>query len=289
MSNSQMPPPPPPSAPPPAPAAAPSYHPPQPQKTGLPTWAKALIGCGCLVLLIIAIGVGMLGWGATKVAEKYGADLKENPELAAAKIAIGLDPNLELVESGEGTMTIRDLRTGEEGTFDYSQIREGKISFEGAEGTYSIDGSGGEVKVTTPEGETRMETDADGGGMKITGPDGELTIGGGLDSVPSWVPRFDQAEWKSGGFITETSDAASGMIVASTTTSMEDLEAWYTEQLESEGYTLRRDSFSMNGQSQIHLRAEKEGIDSLIVTLGNDGEPGSENSISVAYSGPKNP
>lgn len=255
-----------------------------PKKEGLPTWAKIAIGCGCLVLIIILVGVMMLGWGGKKLIDKYG----DNPESAVVGAMIDANPDLELVESGDGKMTVRNVKTGEVGTFDYSDIKNGNLSFETSEGSYSIDADGdgeGGMVIKTPEGETRV-TANEKDGMTISGPDGDLRIGGGMENVPAWVPLYDGAEWQSGGLLSQSGTTASGMLQGTSSISMEDLEAWYTETLESDGFTIERSSINMNGMRNVVLQNKKEGIDTLMVTFG-DGEGQGQTTISVVYNGPK--
>ncbi len=259
-----------------------------PKESGLPTWAKIAIGCGCLVIVLMIVAFLGLGWGAKKLVNEVQERAGDNPELMIVERIIDANPDFDVVESGEGKMTIRNVKTGEEGTFDYSDIKNGNFSFDTSEGSYSVDASADAengLVITTPEGETRVSGN-DQSGMTITGPNGDLRIGGGMEDVPAWVPLHSQADWKAGGLLSQSGSTASGMLQATSTDSIEDLEAWYTKELEGAGFTIERSSFNMNGQSNIVLQNKKDGIDTLMVTL-SDSDGSGEITIAVVYNGPK--
>ncbi len=161
MSNGQYPPPPGAGAP----------------KQAMPTWAKVLIGCGCAALLLGAVALGLLGWGAKKVADTVSDPAK------MAEFIVSQDSNLELVENNKdaGTITVRDKTTGETTTFNYADITAGKFSVTDSDGkTATVDGS--DLK--------------NGGNLNITGPDGQkITAGAGQD-LPSWLPLYPNAKGK---------------------------------------------------------------------------------------------
>ena len=276
MSNG-TPPPPPAAAPPPPPAAAP---PPQPSYgagpstgqssdgTGFPLWAKIGLGCGCLVLIAGIVLFGILGYGAKKAVD-FARDFETNPSKAVEAL-IELNPELDVINNDpdSGKITIRNNTTGEEATFDYSDVQQGRINFESNEGSYSIDtNESSGVTVTTPQGETR--------------------IGGNMSDVPKWVPQYPGAEADgSGGMTMVQNDTASGLVGARTSDDLEKVEAWFQEQLESDGFTIERNTITMNGTQQIMLQAKKTGVDQLAVTLIR--EPNAtETKIAVTYNGPK--
>ncbi|MEZ5332299.1 MAG: hypothetical protein R2991_09670 [Thermoanaerobaculia bacterium] len=152
------------------------------KKSGVLGWI--LIGCLGLALIfgILAVSCGLFVFNKGK---KVVQDFEKNPAKAAAETMVRLNPELELVDSDEdaGTMTIRNKKTGEEFTADYSDIEEGKISFESDGKAVSFDARGA----------------AEGGSGVITMTDeaGEQTavIGGQGDSsaVPSWFPLYPGA------------------------------------------------------------------------------------------------
>ncbi len=276
MSNG-TPPPPPAAAPPPPPAAAP---PPQPSYgtgpasgqnaggTGFPLWAKIGLGCGCLVLIAGIVLFGILGYGAKKAVD-FARDFESNPSKAVETL-IELNPELDVVDNDpdSGKITIRNKTTGEEATFDYSEVQQGRINFESDEGSYSLDAN-------------------DSSGLTVTTPEGETRIGSNMSDVPKWVPRYPGAEADdSGGMTMVQNDTASGLVGARTSDDLEKVEAWFQEQLENDDFTIERNTVTMNGTQQIMLQAKKEGIDQLAVTLIRE-KNATETQIAVTYNGPK--
>lgn len=298
MSNGQSPTPPPPpqgAPPPPPPAAvppAPSYSPPPSSppagasgESGLPTWAKVGIGCGCLVVVAV-VALFLAGGFAIKKgvdkAKESGIDVGgaiqaareagENPG-AAIEAVISLNPGLEVVENDPeaGKITIRNTETNEVGTFDYSEIREGRFEFETAEGSYKVDGSEA----------------AGGGGVTFSGPDGETArLGSGTGDMPAWVPRYPNVTSEGGGYTTSTADSASGLVPLQSSATIEEIEKWYTETLEQDGFTIERNSVEFGGNRQVILNGKKEGISTMTVMIGR--EPNAEmTTIALTYDGPK--
>ncbi len=278
MSNG-TPPPPPAAAPPPPPQHTPTQHtPPQPSyggasannaaDSGFPLWAKIGLGCGCLVLIAGLVLFGILGYGAKKAID-FAQDFESNPSKAVEAL-IELNPELDVInnDSESGKITIRNNKTGEESTFDYSEVQQGRINFESDEGSYSLDAN-------------------DTSGLTVTTPEGETRIGGNLDDVPKWVPQYPGAQADaSGGMTMVQNDTASGLVAGRSADSLETIEAWFQEKLENEGFTLERNTINMNGTQQIMLKAKKEGIDQLAVALIRE-KSAKETQIAVTYEGPK--
>lgn len=251
MSNGQYPPPPPGAGAPP--------------KPGLPTWAKVLIGCGCAALLLGAVGIGLLGWGAKKAAEYVSDPAK------MAELIISQDPNLEVVENNKsaGTITVRDKTTGETTTFNYADITEGKFSVTGSDGkTATVDGSDAK----------------NGGNINITGPDGQkISLGSGND-LPAWLPVYPNAKGETANYGAEVGNERSGVASQNTADDVAAVKAWYADYFQREGYTVKSQSQNDNGGDKTVLFAvEKTGIDLGVVLASSGGET----TITLTYKGPK--
>ena len=64
----------------------------------------AWVGIGCVVILIVCgIAVGVMGWFAKKAVDKFA----KNPGMAAAELAVKMNPDLELVNADEKTNSSR--------------------------------------------------------------------------------------------------------------------------------------------------------------------------------------
>lgn len=207
----------------------PSYTPPPPPPTG-PAPKKGLsplawvgIGCGALVVLVLiafavaaAIGVSWLG-GKAK-------EFEANPAMAAAKLLVAANPEIELVEADDdaGTITVRNKETGEVLTVNLDEIEQGRISFES-------------------EGETvtmGMEEGDDGeGAFTVRDSEGKATFrvgAGGEGEIPAWVPRYEDARVQ-GTFQSRTGSEITGGFSFETTDSVEEVMGWYAGAFAGEG------------------------------------------------------
>lgn len=239
---------------------------PPPSRGGMPTWAKVLLGCGCLVVLI-AIGV--------LVASYMGISwIANNPDVVGQKIAeqiIEQDPNLEVVKSENGKMTIRDKSTGQESTYDYSDI---------ANGNFKIEGADGQTATITTEG-------SESGGVTVTGPDGQkVTYGADTSAadVPSFVPLYDKREEMNVGFRAEQGDKVTGILSMTSPDGFDAIKSWYDSRLKSDGFTVTLNETSFANQKGA-LIAGKRGDEVVNVTLAS--EDGGKVTIGIQYEGKK--
>lgn len=231
------------------------YPPPPPttvvvQKPGMPGWAKGLIACGCLVLLI---GAGVLAFSLW--AGKKAIDTMSDPA-KMAEFLINANPDLEVVSNDKnaGTITVRDKTTGDVTTFNYSDIQQGKFSIEGKDGkTVTVDGS----------------DLGQGGNLQVTGPDGEkIDVTAGTGDTPSWVPLYPGAETVTGGKAISIGGKGGGSISQSTTDSVATVKKFYEDFFAREGYTVQGNlPGNLAGQDGFLIIGEKDGR-SLTVTAG---------------------
>ncbi len=221
----------PPSEPPaqaPTETSPPAAEPPK-KKTSPWLW----VGIGCLAVLILIGGsCAVVSFFVAKKVKDVAEDFEANPAKVAAEMAIKLNPDLELVESDDddGTITVRNTTTGEEASFDYGAISEGRFSFKTDEGEVSFDvdqvGQGGMVTVTTDEGETRFGA------------------GSAAEEAPDWVPVYPDATSSEAGFTSRTGDEVSGLWSLETDDSVEAVKRFYESKLDGAGYRVTVQTFS---------------------------------------------
>jgi VCBS repeat-containing protein len=259
--------------PPPPPTGGPAYGaaPPSPgKKKGLSPLAWVGIGCGVIVVLglIVMVVAGALGmrWLGGKAKE-----FEANPGLAAAKLVISVNPELELVDTDEdaGTLTVRNTKTGEimKATFD----ENGKVTFE----------SNGE---TTSFG---MEKGDDGeGAFTVRGADGKtrLRVGaGGEEDLPGWLPRYEGVT-PQGTYFSASGGTVNGGYSFETADSVDDVIGYFRDELEDAGMTETGNSNTTSGSSRFsNVSYEGDGRTvTLVVT--SDGD---ETNVIVSYSAPE--
>ncbi len=221
-------------------------------KKGLSPLAWVGIGCGGLIVLgLIAIVAG--GMFVSGKVKQGLADANGNPERFAAEMVVKFNPDMEMVEANdeEGKMTIRMKKTGEEMTFSYADIKEGKFSVTTSGGeTIKVDSKGGEIVKTDAEGKTTVIKN-DGQNMKIEGADGKTTTVTAAKAGNYWAdlpaslkefayPNVDEAATPmtisedgkgskiSFGFVSKDTDTA--------------VVKFYQDKLKAAGYTIEEKS-----------------------------------------------
>ena len=200
-----------------------------PAKKGLSIWAWLAIGCvGILVLGGAATGVGM--WWVAKKAKSAIAEYQDNPAMAAVKMMTAVNPDLELVGTDEaaGKVTIKNKKTGEVVTVDLEDIKNGKINFE------------------TAEGKASLNFDQQAGTMEMQGADGSTASFGGAAQLPEGVPAYPGST-PEGVYAAEDDTQKSGTFGLTTNDSVNDVFAFYKEQLEGAGFKVSENKYSAGG------------------------------------------
>mgnify|MGYP001828287933 CR=1 FL=1 len=210
-------------------------------KKGLHPVAWVGIGCGVFVVIGIIAVVMVIGWGTRKVKE-VAQDFEANPQKAAAEMVVRLTPELEQVSTDDaaGTMTIRMKDTGEEVTLDYQDIADGRFTVTTADGTTTVDGSGGNVTTTTPDG-----------GTTVLG-------GGGLEKMPKW---FDLPAGLTGWqslMHSVKQGKVSAMLKAESTKPLDEMAAALKASLEAKGFE-ETANMSVGGARSMSYANKAEG------------------------------
>lgn len=245
----------------------------QPQKkSGVLGWI--LLGCLGLALIfgILAVSCGLFVFNKGKQAVQ---EFEKNPAKAAAETMVKLNPELELVDSDDEaeTLTIRNKKTGEEFTADWSKIREGKLSFEsdGKELTFDAEGA------------------ADGGGgvVRMTDESGEETVmvaGGDAGSVPEWFPGYPGASAVVSTYSTKTADEETGLFTFTTTDPVGDVMDYYRRSLDDLGFELSESTYTSGGVQGGSLSGQDADGRTVAVSISRQGE---ETQIGVSYTVPR--
>jgi hypothetical protein len=211
-----------PQAPPPPPQA-PSAQ----KKTSPLVWV--LVGCGGLVLLA-AIIMLVAGVFVAKKVGSFAKDAEKNPGMAAAKMVVAMNPDLETVgtDDSKGTITIRNKKTGEVLTVDFDEVKNGKLKFKNEKGeTAEISASG--------EGGT--------GKVEFKSDKGTMTIGADASTAtPDWVPTYPGAE-PQGMYSTKGPQGLSAAFSFDTKDSPEKVMSFFEEKLKDAGFEVTSSTF----------------------------------------------
>lgn len=229
------------------------------------------IGCGCLLLLAAVVAVG-LGLFVFKKAKDVAADFQQNPALAAARLIVKADPDLEEVAVDEqaGTITIRRKSSGEEVTVSFEDIKNGRIGF------------------STDKGEVQIQTEGSGGGLAISGKGDKgafrLQAGeGGSAQVPDWVPRYPGAT-PSGTYLLEGEGGkVSGGFQVTLTDPVDVVLEQYRQDLKKGGFTVSINTFAGDGGTQAGTLSAEDAASGRTVQV-MVGQEGASTSAVVAFS-----
>jgi hypothetical protein len=221
------------------PTLPPSLPPQAAANKGMSPIAWLGIGCGGLLLICAAIGIY-----AFFIVKKKIGEFAANPEKALAESVIAMNPEFKKLSQDDqkGTMTIR-TKNGEELTFSYKDIAEGKI----------------------------MLKDKDGNTTRIGSAN--------LSQVPAWVPMVPDLSDGISMFHSEAANEISGQFSGKSARTAEDLRAFFegeaaSLELENEssgstqadGTSMITLGFSGSGKSLTIVIIEKPGEGSLVNT-----------------------
>jgi hypothetical protein len=195
-------------------------------------------------------------WVSGKVQE-----FEDNPAEMTARAVVAANPELELVETddAEGTMTIRNTKTGEVTTVDFQDVKEGKISFKS-----------GDEEVTVG-----FEEDGEGGGaFTVRDQEGksQFRVGsGGAEEIPAWVPRYGGGD-PEGTFISRTERKTEGGFSFPVQDELEEVVAFYEDELEAGGFEVTARNSWETGGARAQTLSAKEGERTIQVMVTQERE-----------------
>lgn len=240
--------------------------PPAPRK-GMGPLAWVGIGCGALVLIGV-VAMFFIGYMAKRQLDKF----EQNPAMAAATLAIKLNPELELVSSDaeKNTLTVKNIKTGEVVTLSAEDIKEGKFTVTTAEGTTTFDADG--------NGE-------DGGSMTVTNEKGEVAKfssgGGAPQNLPAWLPVYPGGT-PTGTYDMTNNNERSAAFVVATSDSVDDVLAFYEEKLKGEGFEIQKSTFESNGQKGGTVTGSNSDQKRSVSVLVGTGDQGTQATVTFS-------
>ena len=243
-----------------------------PERKGLHPLAWVGIGCGVLMVIIIAV-IMVGGFFLARTVKDVAEDFENNPGLAAAKLIVKASPDLEEVDIDEdaGTMTVRNTKSGELITVNFDDIKEGRFS-------WTADGE--EVTVDV--------SDAEDGTVKIESSDGDgfaITTGAAVsEEIPDWVPVYPGSEPANSGTM-KTNDSVNGNFTLGTDDAVSEVIEFYREHLKSIGFQVTVNTYSGGDNEGAMINSVQEAEDrTVIVVIGSDD---GSTTVNVTYSSKK--
>ncbi len=241
--------------------------PPPVPKQGLSTLAKVGLGCGTLLILAF-IGGGLLAAKGGAKFNEFAGEAQKRPVTTAAKLALTVMPDFELVKADEQTkeITVKNTKTGQTTTMTLDELMQGKM------------------KVTDDKGNvTTFDPSSSGGQMKVQSSEGSVVIGGDSTTpLPAWIPAYPGATATPGGIRSEKGDKVSGMSVVESTDPLTKVKEFYDSKLKEAGFKV--DS-TLAGADAAVLSGTKDAThETLQVTISR---ADNKTTIMFTYEGPK--
>ncbi len=214
-------------------------------KKGLSAWAWTGIGCGTVLLIGLIVIVLLLGVCHRKFKD-FKKDMQQNPERAAAEMIIEIHPDFSVVHANDETkqMTIREDKTGQQSTFSYRDIADGKFAA------------------------------SEPGGV-------EMNLGNfDLSSLPSWIELPADAQARS-GYQSQKSGKTTGVVVVTTEMPARDVQKHFEKSWERwKNFYGSSNSMTMNAVETIHMERKSDAKSIHAVIQSNAGVT----TVTVTYS-----
>ena len=200
---------------------------------------------GGMLALFVLMGIFFIAAGffvANKV-KNAGFDsslMEKNPALAAAKIAVSLNPELEIVTMDEnrGVLTVREKKTGKTITMNAEDVKNGKLSFSDETGE-------------------------------------KMTFGGDSGAqLPAWIPVYPGAKAEAGLMSASGKDGEGGMAHFKTKDPAAKVLSYYQDALKSAGYKITANMSGDGGESTGGMLAAEEASTkrTVAITVGSGNE-----------------
>ena len=210
--------------------------PPVPVKSSGATLLLWIVGIVVGLLLISFGSCAVLSFYAVHKVRQAGFDsdlMKKNPALAAAKMAVTMNSDSEIVSSDDnaGTITVRDKKTGKVVTMKFDPQKKSMV-------------------VTDENGKTTSMTTVGEGAnasMEMKGPDGTVKIGAGADKAPDWVPSYPGSSPQS-TFSANSNGEQTGSYAFVTKDTVDKVIAFYGDSLKSAGFAVSNMTSASNGK-----------------------------------------
>jgi hypothetical protein len=215
--------------------------------------------------MIGIIAIGLIFWWGYNKAREAGLDpelARRNPTLAAAKLMVATNPDVELVSSDDArnTLVIRDKKTGKILTLNASESEPGKIVFRGEDGEEVTFNASGSAERGTFEVKTKEGTATFGAGTKL--------------DLPAWVPEYPGATVE-GNFSARSDKGEGGSFGFFTTDSVAEVIRFYEEELTDAGMKVSANpTLSVAGAPTVSMISaqDKENRRSVLIQATSTGE-----------------
>lgn len=241
------------------PAGAPPA--PVPQKSSSSKTLLWILGIVAAVLLVCFASCAVIGFYAMHKVKQAGFDsdlMKKNPGLAGAKMAVAMNPDVEIVSSDDnaGTITVRDKKTGKVTSMKFDPQKKAMVITDENGKTTSL--------TTTGEGANAS--------MEMKSSEGTVKIGASSDKAPAWVPVYPGSSPQN-TFSATTNSEQSGSYTFVTADPAEKVISFYGDSLKSGGFATSNLTSNSNGKVGGMVSGEdKSNKRTVVVSIGTESD-----------------
>ncbi len=235
------------------------------KKSGALKWILIGVGGFFLICILSILAVGVF---VVNKAKQAGLDpdlIKKNPALAAVKLAVAANPNVEMVSANEGRqeITIRDKESGKLMTMSFEDAKNGKFVFkENGKDAVTITSSGAQ------------------GTLEMKSADGTVQIGGKA-KLPAWVPDYPGSD-PQGAFTARGQDGDGGSFAFKTRDASSKVVKYYQDQFQSVGLKVTSNITSQSGAETAGMLLAEDSAKKHTITV-IVGQDSGETTVSVSY------
>jgi len=238
------------------PAGAPQYSAPTPQKSSGSKTLLWILGIIAAILLVCFASCAVLGFYAMHKVKQAGLDsdlMKKNPALAGAKMAVAMNPNMEIVSSDDnaGTVTVRDKKTGKVTSMKFDPQKKSMV----------ITDENGKTTSMTTSGEGANAS------VEMKNSDGSsVKIGNNADKAPAWVPSYPGATMQN-TFSANSNGEQTGSYAFVTADAPEKVISFYGDNLKSGGFNVSNVTTNSNGKTGGMVSGEDKATKRTVVAI----------------------
>jgi len=251
----------PPSPPPPGGVSPTPVAAPAPQTS---SGVKILLWVLGIIVGLILLSFGscaVIGFYAMHKMKQAGFDselMKKNPGYAGAKMAVAMNPDVEIVSSNDsaGTIVVRNKKTGKIVTMKFDPQKK----------AMEITDENGKTSTLTTSGEGTSAS------LEVKSPDGTVKIGDTSDKAPDWVPSYPGSTPKS-TFSSSNGGEQTGSYTFITADPADKLISFYGDALKSGGFAVSNMSSSSDGKVGGMVSGEDKATKrTVVVTFGTEAD-----------------
>jgi len=222
-------------------------------------------------LVLLTFGsCAVIGFYAMHKVKQAGVDpdlAKKNPSYAAAKMAVSMNPDVEIVSSDDstGTIVVRDKKTGKTTGMKFDPDKKSMVVTDENGKTTTM--------TTTGEGAT--------GGMEVKSSEGTMKIGASSDKAPAWVPAYPGSSPQN-TYSASNPNEQTGAFTFTTSDAPDKVIPFYEDQLKSRGFTVSKMTGTSDGKTGGMVSGQdKANNRTVVATIGTEND---HTQVSVTFS-----